>query len=171
MRLLQRFNWSIAESWFGTNDCKCLFYHQRQHSNPNSHCAPSWNKRVWKGVYGSRITCWISVHSRITLPLGVISRMTWLGDALTTVLSGCWTTKGKSYSWRIERFHKLVIKIKAKKNLESFAYSRPVFVGGMRYIKINEISTNLDRIERNTCDNYQKYRWEKVKFISARYIS
>ena len=40
----------------------------------------------------------------------------------------------------------------------------------MRYIKINEISTNLDRIERNTCDNYQKYTWEKLKLISARYI-
>ena len=65
----------------------------------------------------------------------------------------------------------MVIKIKAKKKSESFAYSRAVFVGGMRYIKINEISTNLDRIERKTGDNYQKYTWEKLKLISARYIS
>ena len=36
-------------------------------------------------------------------------------------------------------------------------YLRPVFAGGMRYIKINEISTSLGRIERNPCDNYQKY--------------
>ena len=32
----------------------------------------------------------------------------------------------------------------------------------MRYIRINEISTNLDRIKRNTSDNYQKYMMEHV---------
>ena len=56
----------------------------------------------------------------------------------------------------------MVIEIKAKNKQESFAYSRPVFVGGMRYIKINEISTDLNRIERTTYDSYQKYMMEHV---------
>ena len=36
---------------------------------------------------GSRVTGWISVHSQITLPLGVISRITWLGDELIKAIN------------------------------------------------------------------------------------
>ena len=51
----------------------------------------------------------------------------------------------------------------AKTKLESAAYSRPVFVGGMCYGKINEISSNLDRIESNTCEKYMLYMMEHVR--------